>query len=93
VLLSRVGSDWRSALDIVKPATLIAWQRKGFRLFWTWKIRHGRAGRPAGAGEVRDLIRKMSGENPAPFSSVKNFIGWMTSAANLSGAASTYQAC
>ncbi len=64
VLLSRVWSGWRSALDIVKPATAIAWHRKGFRLFWTWKIRHGRAGRPAVASEVRDLIRKMSRENP-----------------------------
>ena len=64
VSLSRVWGDWRSALDIVKPATAIAWHRKGFRLFWTWKIRHGRAGRPTVAGEVRDLIRRMSRENP-----------------------------
>jgi len=35
--LSRVWSDWRSALVIVKPETVIAWHRKGFRLFWTWK--------------------------------------------------------
>src|SRR5271165_5052825 len=46
VFLSRVWCDWRSALDIVKPATVIAWHRKGFRLFWTWKIRHGQVGRP-----------------------------------------------
>jgi putative transposase len=32
VFLSRVWCDWRSALDIVKPATAIAWHRKGFRL-------------------------------------------------------------
>src|SRR5438445_2627240 len=64
VFLSRVWGDWRSALDIVKPATAIAWHRKGFRLFWTWKIRHGRVGRPAVSREVRDLIRKMSRENP-----------------------------
>jgi putative transposase len=64
VFLSRVWGDWRAALDIVKPATAIAWHRQGFRLFWTWKIRHGRAGRPAVSGEVRDLIRKMSRENP-----------------------------
>jgi len=64
VFLSRVWGDWRSALDIVKPATAIAWHRKGFRLLWTWKIRHGQAGRPAVSGEVRDLIRKMSRENP-----------------------------
>jgi hypothetical protein len=36
--------DWRDALVIVKPATLIAWHRKGFRLFWKLK---SRAGRPA----------------------------------------------
>jgi len=30
---------WRSALCIVKPDTVIAWHRKGFRLFWTWKVR------------------------------------------------------
>ena len=65
VFLSRVWGDWRSTLDIVKPATAIAWHRKGFRLFWTWKIRHGRVGRPAVSCEVRDLIRRMSREKRA----------------------------
>jgi hypothetical protein len=64
VFLSRVWDDWRSALDIVQPATVIAWHRKGFRLFWTWKIRHGRVGRPTVACKVRELIRRMSRENP-----------------------------
>ena len=41
VLLSRIWSDWRSVLAIVQPDTVIAWHRKGFRLFWTWKIRGG----------------------------------------------------
>src|SRR3982751_1299944 len=31
--------DWRSALLIVKPATLIGWHRQAFRLFWRWKSR------------------------------------------------------
>src|SRR5271154_3307823 len=62
--LSRSWADWRSALIIVKPETVIAWHRKGFRLFWTWKIRHGRTGRPAVSHEVRDLIRTMSRANP-----------------------------
>jgi len=35
VILSRVWGDWRSALAIVKPETVIGWHRKGFRLFWT----------------------------------------------------------
>jgi putative transposase len=64
VFLRRIWDNWRSALNIVQPATVIAWHRKGFRLFWTWKIRHGQVGRPAVACEVRDLIRKMSRENP-----------------------------
>src|SRR5947209_4358745 len=36
--LCAVWSGWRSALVIVKPDTVIAWHRKGFRLFWTWKV-------------------------------------------------------
>jgi hypothetical protein len=55
---------WRSALVVVKPETVIAWHREGFRLFWTWKIRQGQVGRPAVPREVRDLIRKMRRENP-----------------------------
>jgi putative transposase len=62
--LSGVWSDWRSVLVIVKPETVIGWHRQGFRLFWTWKIRRGRRGRPAVPLEVRDLIRRMSRENP-----------------------------
>src|SRR5246127_192567 len=61
--LSGAWADWRSALVIVKPETVIAWHRKGFRLFWTWKVRHGQPGRPVIARETRDLIRKMCREN------------------------------
>jgi hypothetical protein len=60
--------DWRSALRsaliIVKPETVIGWHRKGFRLSWDWKSRHGRRGRPLVAAETRQLIRRMSRENP-----------------------------
>src|SRR5260370_29842507 len=62
--LSGVWADWRSALVIVQPDTVITWHRKGFRLFWTWKVRHGRTGRPAASREIRALIRTMSRENP-----------------------------
>jgi len=61
--LSGAWADWRSALVIVKPETVIAWHRKGFRLFWTWKVRHGTTRRPTVSREVRDLIRTMSREN------------------------------
>src|SRR5450631_1342769 len=64
VCLSRLWRDWRSTLVIVKSETVVAWHRKGFRLFWTWKVRHGQPGRPVIARETRDLIRKMCRENP-----------------------------
>src|ERR1700757_3726204 len=64
VALSRIWRDWRSALAIVQPETVIAWHRAGFRLFWTWKIRHGQPGRPIVSREIRDLIHRMCRENP-----------------------------
>jgi putative transposase len=64
VLLSGLWRDWRSALAIVKPETVVAWHRAGFRLFWTWKVRRGQPGRPVISREIRDLIRKMCRENP-----------------------------
>jgi hypothetical protein len=63
-VLSRIWGDWRSALAIVQPETVIGWHRKGFRLFWTWKVRRGKPGRPGVSREVRDLIRRISRENP-----------------------------
>jgi putative transposase len=62
--LCAVWNDWQSSVFIVKAATVIGWHRKGFRLFWTWKIRHGKPGRPSVPKEVRQLIRTMSRENP-----------------------------
>jgi transposase InsO family protein len=61
--LSRAWHGWRSAVHIVKPETVIAWHRRGFRLFWTWKSRHG-TGRPAVSHDVRGLIHELSIANP-----------------------------
>ena len=63
VILSRVWAQWCMALVIVKPATVIAWQRKGFRLYWRWKSWVGKCGRPCAGREIRELIRKMSTVN------------------------------
>jgi putative transposase len=60
VWLSRLF-DWRQALVIVQPATLMRWHRKGFRLFWRWKSRPGRPRIPA---ELQALIRQMAQDNP-----------------------------
>ena len=62
--LCSVWQDWRSGVHIIKASTVVGWHRKGFRLFWTWKIRRGKPGRPGVPKEVRELIRTMSRENP-----------------------------
>ena len=48
----------------MKPETVIAWRRKGFRLYWTWKTGRGTPGRPDVCEEVRELIRRISIANP-----------------------------
>jgi putative transposase len=64
VLLSRLWRGWAEAVSIVQPETVLRWHRTGFRLFWTWKSRRHRPGRPAVAPEVRALIRRMADANP-----------------------------
>jgi hypothetical protein len=61
VVLRRVWSGWADVLALVQPATVVAWHRAGFGLFWTWKS--GRPGRPRAHDEVRALIRKLAREN------------------------------
>jgi hypothetical protein len=55
--------QWRDGLVIVKPETVITWQRRGFRLFWTWKSCH-RGGRRNIAAEVRTLAHHVKRESP-----------------------------
>ena len=62
-LLSRIWADWRSALLIVQPHTVVRWHREGFRPFWRWKSR-GKPGRPRIEAEIQRLIQRMSRENP-----------------------------
>src|SRR5499425_1896774 len=64
VWLSRLWSGLRSALIVVMPETVIGWHRQGFCWYWTFKVRHGKAGRPQVPKQIRDLIRTMSRENP-----------------------------
>jgi putative transposase len=62
VWLYRIRPQLLDTLVLVKPATVIGWHRKGFRIYWRWKSR--RSGRPKTNAEIRDLIRRMSDANP-----------------------------
>jgi putative transposase len=60
-LLSRFF-NWRDALVVVRPETLIRWHRTGWRLFWRLK---SRSGRPPIPPELQALIRRIANENPS----------------------------
>ncbi len=64
ILLRRLWPAWSNALVIVKPETVVAWHRAGFRLFWRLRSRPKQIGRPRIDAEVRALIRRMVRENP-----------------------------
>jgi transposase InsO family protein len=66
VWLYRLWPTCLQTLMIFKPDTLVRWHRKGFRLYWTWKSRRCRIGRPTIDADVRELVRTMS----------RNNIGW-----------------
>jgi hypothetical protein len=57
-LLSRLF-EWRSALVVVRPETLIRWHTMGWKLFWRVKSRPGRP--PFLRRQA--LIRRMASEN------------------------------
>jgi hypothetical protein len=61
--LRRLWSRWSEVLVIVKPETVIAWHRAGFRLYWRWRSRR-QGGRPRVTEEIRELIRRLADENP-----------------------------
>jgi len=58
-LLARLF-DWRGALVVVQPGTMIRWHRTGWRLLWRMK---SRPGRPAIPRALRELIRRIAREN------------------------------
>jgi transposase InsO family protein len=57
---------WPSLLGlsrVIQPGTILRWHRAGFRAYWRCKSR-GRPGRPRVCRELRELIQRMSKENP-----------------------------
>jgi putative transposase len=54
--------NWRDALVVVRPETMIRWHWAVWKLFWRLK---SRPGRPPIPEQVQTLIRRMGSENPA----------------------------
>jgi putative transposase len=66
VLLRRIWSKWINTLIIVKPETVVGWHRQGFKLYWNAISRRGeRRGKPRVTSEIRELIIRMTRDNPS----------------------------
>ena len=61
--MTRLWPSLLGAAQVVQPETILRWHRAGFKVFWRWKSRN-RAGRPKIDRGLRDLIQRMSRENP-----------------------------
>ncbi len=64
VWISRLWDGWKTTLILVKPETVIRWHRQGFKLYWRWRSRTRRPGRPRIPPEHIAFIRRMSRDHP-----------------------------
>jgi len=63
VWITRIWPNLLGLAQVIQPETILRWHRSGFRAFWRWKSRN-RAGRPKVDRGLRDLIQRISRENP-----------------------------
>ncbi len=64
VWLATVWAGWRESLLIVTPDTVLRWQRRRFREYWTKRSGRPRVGRPPINAEIAALVRAMAVTNP-----------------------------
>lgn len=65
IFLSVLWKDWRRALIVVHPDTVVRWQHERFRRYWSWlSKKSGTIGRPPISLQLRKLIRTLAEANP-----------------------------
>jgi putative transposase len=62
--LARIWAGWRQSLVIVTPDTVLRWQRRRFRKYWTQLSGGSTGGRPPVDAEIRALVTRMATANP-----------------------------
>ena len=64
IWLARVWAGWRQPLVIVTANTVLRWQRRRFREYWSKLSGRSTGGRPAVHAEIKTLITRMATANP-----------------------------
>jgi transposase InsO family protein len=88
IALRATWSHWTSRLMVVTPDTVVDWQRRRFRRYWTSiSQRPERRGRPSVDAEIRSLVRQMVRDNhwgaPRIFSELQK-LGFVVSETTVS---------
>jgi len=63
VCLRKVWKEWKSALVIVRPETVLDWQRRRFRRYWSQLSQHKNPGRHRTTTDIRKLVKTMAEAN------------------------------
>ena len=64
IVLAKSWREWRGALLIVQPDTVVRWHRQWLRRRWTERSRQKHPGRPRTDAAIRTLVDKMVSANP-----------------------------
>ena len=64
MLLANAWRDWRTALIVVDPDTVVRWHRHWLRRQWARRSALDRPGRPRTNLAIRTLVMKMAAANP-----------------------------
>src|SRR5713226_5140232 len=66
VVVRQLWSQWKEALFLVQPETVVRWHRTGFKLYWAMLcgVRKRVGGGRRISQQIRDLIFQMVAENP-----------------------------
>ena len=64
VLLVKAWREWRTALMVVQPETVLRWDRQWLRRRWADRSKRIRPGRPSTDAVIRALVDKMAVANP-----------------------------
>ena len=62
--LAHVWREWRTALIVVRPDTVVRWHRQWLRRRWAKRSTHAGVGRPGTHSTIRQLIEQMAAANP-----------------------------
>src|SRR6266516_5583770 len=63
IALAKSWRDWRRALILVQPETVVRWHREWLRRRWTARSRQ-KQGRPTVNVSIRTLVEQMEAANP-----------------------------